>query len=62
MAAGILGYIISVLHQGQGENTRIEIIPLEPDQRSYLRREAPSVIHKLRSSYSRGSDDCTDFF
>ena len=29
----------------------IEIIPLEPEQRSYLRREAPSVtslIHSLR--------------
>ena len=25
--------------------TRIEITPLEPDQRSYLRREAPSVLH-----------------
>ena len=25
--------------------TRIEITPFEPDQRSYLRREAPSVLH-----------------
>jgi len=24
--------------------TRVEIIPSEPDQRSYLRREAPSVL------------------
>jgi hypothetical protein len=27
--------------------TRIEITPFEPDQRSYLRREAPSVLHLL---------------
>lgn len=34
----------------------IEITPLEPDQRSYLRREAPSVLHfsYRPSSFVRG--------
>ena len=38
---------------------RIEIIPFEPDQRSYLRREAPSVLHHFLTvlSLMRG-DQC----
>ena len=42
MATGIR--IVSLLTLWS-ECIRIEITPFEPDQRSYLRREAPSVLH-----------------
>jgi hypothetical protein len=44
MATGIR--IVSFLTP-RSRYTRIEIIPFEPDQRSYLRREASSVLHYL---------------
>jgi hypothetical protein len=56
MAAGILvcdvnvSYLLVVVARLTSSNesiertTGIEIIPPEPEQRSYLRREAPSVI------------------
>jgi hypothetical protein len=36
-----LELVNSTLERYEAEGVRIEIIPLEPDQRSYLRREAP---------------------
>ena len=42
MAAGIrIAYFLT----SRSRCARIEITPFEPDQRSYLRREAPSVLH-----------------
>ena len=39
------GICIASFLASRSRCTRIEITPLEPDQRSYLRREAPSVLH-----------------
>ena len=51
MATGIR--IVSFL-TSRSRCTRIEITPFEPDQRSYLRREASSVFHYfLPSSLAR---------
>jgi hypothetical protein len=46
MATGIrIAYFLT----SRSRCTRIEITPFEPDQRSYLRREAPSVLHRFLS-------------